>query len=137
MPQDWTNAIRVIRGAALNAQRHDPAGTGRTTVFDFAGIGGGNGAVWVGAVSLKPGAVVPPHHHGRHEVAIGLTAGRMELKWGAAFEHSAELGPGDFAYFTPGVPHQERNPSANERVDYFVIRSDNERLMTKISDTPA
>jgi uncharacterized RmlC-like cupin family protein len=136
MARDWTNAVRIVRGSALDAQRHDPAGTGRATVLDFAGIGGGNGAVWIGAVSLKPGGVVPPHHHGRHEVAIGLTSGRMELKWGDTFEHSAELGAGDYAYFAPGVPHQERNPSATERVDYFAIRSDNERLITKLSDTP-
>jgi uncharacterized RmlC-like cupin family protein len=65
----------------------------------------GHGAIWVGAVSLKPGGVIAPHHHGRHEVAIGITSGRMEVKWGGSFEHSTELGPGDFAYFTPGVPH--------------------------------
>lgn len=137
MAQDWKNAVKVVRGTALDAKRHDPAGIGRATVFDFAGTGGGNGAVWVGAVSLKPGGMVTPHHHGRHEVAIGLTSGRMELKWGDAFEHSAELSPGDFAYFAPGVPHQERNPSTTERVDFMVVRSDNERIAVKISDTPA
>jgi len=137
MAQDWTNGVKVVRGAALDAKRHDPVAPDRATIFEFAGTGGGNGAVWMGAVSLKPGGVIPPHHHGRHEIAIGITSGRMDVKWGKSFEHSAELAPGDFAYFTPGVPHQERNPSADTRVDFMVVRSDSERIAVKLSDTTA
>jgi uncharacterized RmlC-like cupin family protein len=127
---DWKTAVRVVRGRDLDAQRHAPEG-GRATVFDFASVG----ATWIGAVSMKPSGFVAPHHHGRHEVAIVLTRGNMEIRWGNAMEFAALLGPGDGAYFAPGVPHQERNPSVAEPVDFLAIRTDNERIAVPLPET--
>ena len=41
-------------------------------------------------------------------------------------------GPGDFVYFAPFVPHQERNLSAADTVDFVAARSDNERIAVKL-----
>jgi uncharacterized RmlC-like cupin family protein len=131
---DWKSAVRVMRGRDLDAIRHAPGG-GRATMFDFAGIGGGKGRTWIGAVSMAPGGVVPPHHHGRHEVAIAITRGTMEIRWGAAMEFAALLEAGDGAYFAPHVPHQERNPSESEPVDFLAFRSDNERIAVSLPET--
>jgi uncharacterized RmlC-like cupin family protein len=43
---------------------------------------------------------------------------------------------GDFVYFTPYVPHQERNPSDSEPVDLLVVRSDNERIAVTLDVVP-
>lgn len=38
--------------------------------------------------------------------------------------------------FTPYVPHQERNLSDGETVDFVVVRSDDEQIVVKLDATP-
>ena len=111
-----------------------PSGTGRATAFDFSGAGGQQ--TWIGAVTLQPKAKTGAHHHGRHEVAIYVVKGRSEIRWGERLEFAAEVGPGDFVYFAPYVPHQEENFSSTESVDFVVVRSDNEKIVVKIDVVP-
>src|SRR5262249_19647374 len=66
----WKSAVRVVRGESLE-QALARAG-GRATAIDFAGIGGTK--TWIGTVKMPAGAVTGAHHHGRHEVAIYITA---------------------------------------------------------------
>jgi uncharacterized RmlC-like cupin family protein len=113
---------------------HEPAGAGRATAFDFSGTGGRQ--TWIGAVTLHPQAKTGAHHHGRHEVAIYVVKGRSEIRWGEQLEFAAEVGPGDFVYFAPYVPHQEENLSANDTAEFVVVRSDNERIVVKLNTTP-
>ncbi len=127
---DWRNAVTVRRAAALAAER---AATGRTTVFDFGGIGGGN-QTWIGSVHVAPGSNTGPHTHGRHEVAIYVVKGRSEIRWGAALEYAIEIAPGDAVYFAPGVPHQERSLESTDMVEYLVVRSDNEKIANTLPD---
>ena len=124
----WKDAVRVVRGAALqDAMR---AGNGRATAFDFTGEGGTK--TWIGTVTMKPGACTGGHHHGRHEAMIYVVRGSVEISWGDALEHSCVVGPGDFIYFTPNVPHQERNLSAADTAEFVVVRSDNERIVVAL-----
>jgi uncharacterized RmlC-like cupin family protein len=131
----------VVRAAALAAQRA-PDGLGRVTAFDFAGEGEsqrsaqGGARIWIGTVVQPPGANTGPHHHGRHEVALYVVAGRTELRWGERLEFAAELGPGDFAYFAPFVPHQERNLDAERTMTFLVVRSDNEKIAVPLDTVP-
>ena len=46
-----------------------------------------------------------------------------------------DIGPGDVVYFTPYVPHQERNLDAVEAVEVLVVRSDNERIAIALDTT--
>jgi uncharacterized RmlC-like cupin family protein len=119
---DWRDAVRVARPAL--------DGTGRATAFEFSGQGGH--ATWIGAVSLRPGARTGAHHHGRHEVAVYVVRGRGQVRWGDGLEFAAEIGPGDFVYFAPFVPHQELNHDAGSALDFVVVRSDGERIVVNL-----
>jgi uncharacterized RmlC-like cupin family protein len=111
-----------------------PSGTGRATVFDFAGTG--SQQTWIGRVTLKPGAKTGAHHHGRHEVAVYVITGCTEIRWGDRLEYATEVTAGDFVYFAPQVPHQELNLSASEAVEFLVVRSDNEKIAFHLDVMP-
>jgi uncharacterized RmlC-like cupin family protein len=125
-PMKWrTDGVTVVRAAAM-------LGKGRATAFDFAGSGGRE--TWIGTVTMQPNAKTGAHHHGRHEVAIYVVKGRSQIRWGERLEYAAEVGPGDFVYFAPYVPHQELNLDAKETVDFVVVRSDNGGIVVKLDD---
>ncbi|MEK9971145.1 MAG: cupin domain-containing protein [Ferrovibrio sp.] len=128
---DWRHAVTIRRSDALAAER--AAQGGRTTVFDFAGIGSSD-KTWIGSVTVAPGSNTGPHNHGRHEVMIYVVTGRSEIRWGASLEFAAEIGPGDAVYFAPFVPHQERSLESSATVEYLVVRSDNEKIANPLPD---
>lgn len=127
---DWRTAVKVRRAKALADER---AMQGRTTVFDFDGTGGGN-QTWIGSVQVAPGSNTGPHNHGRHEVMIYVVTGRSEIRWGERLEYATEIEPGDAVYFAPGVPHQERSLESAAMVEYLVVRSDGEKIATRLAD---
>jgi uncharacterized RmlC-like cupin family protein len=129
-----TKGVAVVRAASLDQAMRGPSGNGRATAFDFSGAGGRR--TWIGTVTLPPQAETGAHHHGRHEVAIYVVKGRSEIRWGERLEFAAEVGPGDLVYFAPFVPHQERNISTRESVDFIVVRSDNERIVVNLDTVP-
>jgi uncharacterized RmlC-like cupin family protein len=131
---NWRNGVTIVRAQSLASAQRGPAGNGRATAFDFAGTEGRQ--TWIGVVTLAPNGKTGTHHHGRHEVAIYVVRGHSEIRWGERLEFAADVGPGDFAYFAPHVPHQERNPSASEPVDFVVVRSDNERIVVPLDTAP-
>ena len=130
----WRTGVTVVRAAAQEAARLGPGGTGRATVVDYAGTGGQR--TWIGTVTLQPKATTGAHHHGRHEVTIYVVKGRSEIRWGERLEFAAQVGPGDFVYFAPYVPHQELNLDADKTVDFVVVRSDNEKIAVPLDDRP-
>jgi uncharacterized RmlC-like cupin family protein len=131
---DWRNGVRIVRGAAVETEMRDPAGIGRATAAQFSG--GGTGNVWIGTVTLAPATSTGAHHHAHHEVLIQVMRGTAEIRWGARLEFASTIEKGDFAYFAPQVPHQERNPSAAEPVDFLVVRTDAARLAVKLDADP-
>jgi len=130
----WRDGVKVVRTVSLDTALREASGTGRATAFDFAGSGGRQ--TWIGRVSLNPNAKTGTHHHGRHEVAVYVIHGRTQIRWGDRLEFVAEVGAGDFVYFSPYVPHQELNLSARETVEFLVVRSDNERIAVKLDAEP-
>ena len=129
-----TGGVTVVRAGSLQAKL-GPTGAGRVTVFDFAGTGGQQ--TWIGTAILPPAANTGPHHHGRHEVAIYVVKGRSQIRWGDSLEFAAEIGPGDFAYFAPFVPHQEVNLDATGLLTFLVVRSDNAGTIVNLDVVPA
>src|SRR5579871_6904878 len=114
---DWRNdGVRVVRAATMTGKM-------RATAFDFAGTGGSK--IWMGTVTIQPNGRTGAHHHGTHEVAVYINKGRSQIRWGESLEFTTEVGPGDFVYFAPNVPHQELNPDPQESVEFVVVRSDN------------
>jgi uncharacterized RmlC-like cupin family protein len=129
-----TDGVKVVRADTLNRVMFGPSGTGRATAFDFTGTGGRE--TWIGTVALQPHAKTGAHHHGRHEVAVYVVKGRGQIRWGGRLEFAAEVSLGDFVYFAPYVPHQELNLEANERLEFVVVRSDNERIVVNLDIVP-
>jgi uncharacterized RmlC-like cupin family protein len=127
--------VKVVRGASLKASASAAGALTRATAFDFTGSGGRQS--WVGTAAYRPGAATGAHHHGRHEVGVYVVRGRGEIRWGEHLEFAAEIGPGDFIYFAPFVPHQERNIDASEALEFVVVRSDNERIAVDLDIAPA
>ena len=121
--------MRIVRAGEVEAAKQDASNRGRATIFDFAGAG--DGRTWIGAVRLAPGAITGGHHHGPTEVALYVVQGEVEVRWGEGLPHSADLSAGDFAYFTPFVPHQEHNRS-DRPVELVVVRSDGERIVVPV-----
>lgn len=119
--RDWRNdGVRVVRAAAQQLAR--ASGRGRATAFDFTGDGGSK--IWIGTVTLEPNGRTGAHHHDTHEVAVYVSGGRSQIRWGERLEFTTEVGPGDFVYFAPRVPHQEINLAPDQPVDFVVVRSD-------------
>jgi uncharacterized RmlC-like cupin family protein len=132
--KDWrSEGVRIVRAAALQGAL-GPSGLGRATVFDFAAPGG---KTWIGSIVLPAGAVTGLHHHGHHEIAVLVAAGRSEIRWGERLEFAAEIGPGDWAYFPPFVPHQELNLSDSETLHFVVVRNDSERIVVALDGAVA
>lgn len=132
--RDWrTDGVKVVRAAAQQEARG--AGLGRATAFDFVGTCGAK--TWMGTVTLPPKGRTGAHHHGPHEVALYVAKGRSRIRWGETLEYAADVGPGDFVYFAPGVPHQELNPDPDEPVDFVVVRSDNAAIRVDLDLEPA
>jgi uncharacterized RmlC-like cupin family protein len=129
-----SDGVTVVRAQALNRATRGPSGSGRATAVDFTGSGGR--ATWIGTVTLPPKANTGAHHHGRHEVAVYVVKGRSQIRWGERLEFAAEVGPGDFVYFAPHVPHQEVNLDASETLDFVVVRSDDERIVVNLDVVP-
>ncbi len=123
--RDWRNdGVRVVRAAAQRLAL--ASGRGRATAFDFAGTGGSK--IWMGTVTMQPNGRTGAHHHDTHEVALYVNKGRSQIRWGEHLEYVTEVGPGDFVYFAPGVPHEELNPDPSEVVEFVVVRSDNSAI---------
>ena len=126
---NWRNdGVKVVRAAATSDQ-------GRATAFDFTGSGGSK--IWMGTVTLPPKGRTGAHHHGTHEVAVYVSKGRSQIRWGEQLEFTTEVGPGDFVYFAPNVPHQEINLDPGQPVDFVVVRSDNSGIRVDLDIEPS
>jgi uncharacterized RmlC-like cupin family protein len=124
--RDWEAGVRVTRGADLAETLAGPAGGGATAI-EFAGTGGAK--TWIGRVAMAPGSRTGAHRHGRHEAALFILSGAGRILWGDGLEFAADVGPGDFVYFAPYVPHEEINLDPVAPLQFVVIRSDGERII--------
>lgn len=91
--------------------------------------------LWMGFVTMKPGAQSGAHHHGHCESAIYIISGRARFLWGQRLEHLSEAGPGDFIFVPPRLIHREINPSDSEPVEMIVARDSAEGVVVNV-DVP-
>jgi uncharacterized RmlC-like cupin family protein len=127
---DWQGEdIKVMRPASIGEPWSGSSDFVRAGVFEFSG--GGGHQPWLGTAALAPHASTGPHHHGRHEVAVYVSRGHGEIRWGRQLERSAEIRAGDFVYFPPYVPHQEVNLSRGA-LEFVVVRSDSEPIFVPL-----
>jgi uncharacterized RmlC-like cupin family protein len=92
----------------------------------------GSSNLWVGRVTLEPGARSGAHHHGDSESVICVLAGRIRLRFGDQLEESIDAGPGDYVYVPPQIVHQEINLSDSEGVNSIVVRDSQENVVVNV-----
>ena len=122
--------LRVVRAGELSPQTSQTPGMRRLAAIAADTVGSRN--LWVGRVTLDPGARSGAHHHGDCESVVCLTAGRITFRFGGRLEESIEAGPGDFIYVPPHLVHQEINLSESEPVDSIVVRDSQENVVVNV-----
>jgi uncharacterized RmlC-like cupin family protein len=126
-----TKSLRVVRpherdkGTAQTPGMQREAGVAASTV--------GAEKIWVGHVTMAPGAKSGAHHHGPVESSIYVISGRARFRFGDKLEHEVEAGPGDFVYVPPQVVHQEINADANALVVMIVARDGQENVVVNVA----
>lgn len=100
---------------------------------------GGAGAKYSGAISaatvgarglcmefavIPPGARAGAHLHRDHESAAYVIEGELILWFGDGLRERIAIGPGDFLYIPPGVPHLPMNRSQHHPFVAIRARTD-------------
>lgn len=125
-----TRTLRVIRpserdrGTAQTPGMQREAGVAATTV--------GAEKLWVGHVTMAPGAKSGAHHHGPVESAIYLISGRARFRYGERLENVIEAGPGDFIFVPPDAVHQEINADDSAPIEMIVSRNGQESIVVNV-----
>ena len=84
----------------------------------------GSKGLWMGLVTIPPGARAKAHFHEHYETAIYVVQGRGELWSGDRLQHRTTFEAGDFIYIAAGVPHVPFNPSETEPIVTLISRTD-------------
>ncbi len=122
--------VRVVRpqerdkGTAQTPGMQREAGVAASTV--------GAEKIWVGHVTMAPGAKSGAHHHGPVESSIYIISGRARFRFGAKLEQSVDAGPGDFVYVPPQAVHQEINLDPNAPIEMIVARDGQENVVVNV-----
>ena len=122
--------LRVVRqherdrGTAQTPGMQREAGVAASTV--------GAQKLWVGYVTMAPGAKSGAHHHGPVESSIYIISGRARFRFGPKLEHTAEAGPGDFIYVPPEAVHQEINVDPSAPIEMIVARDGQENVVVNV-----
>lgn len=85
----------------------------------------GSQGLWMGRATGPPGMDSGPHHHGVAETGGYVLSGHCRVYFGDGYGQFFDMGPGDFAYVPPYVPHIERNLSSTEPVEFVTARFPN------------
>jgi uncharacterized RmlC-like cupin family protein len=65
----------------------------------------GSKVIFLGAVTLPPGARTRAHVHERHETALYVVSGEIEIWTGDQLQYREMAGPGDYIYIPANVLH--------------------------------
>ncbi len=122
--------LRVVRpqerdrSTAQTPGMQREAGVAATTV--------GAEQIWVGHVTMAPGATSGVHHHGPVESAIYIISGRARFRFGPKLEQTIEAGPGDFVFVPPEAVHQEQNADPDAPIEMIVSRNGQENIVVSV-----
>ena len=76
----------------------------------------GSQVIWLGLMTLPPGARTKAHVHEHHETALYMMSGDvLELWTGDDLEHCDSVRPGDYIYIPANVLHVAVNRGADAR----------------------
>lgn len=125
--------LRVVRPHERDAATAQTPGMAREAGIAASTVGARK--LWVGYVTMAPGAKSGVHHHGPLESAIYVIRGRARMRFGAQLEQTLDAGPGDFIFVPPEAIHQEINLSDAEPVEMIVARDGQENIVVNVEDT--
>ncbi len=112
-------AVRVLRPLEAEESKQGP--------LHKRGISAetcGARAIWLGLITVPPGARSKAHLHEGHETALYVLQGEGEMWYGDQLQHHLTCTAGDFCYIPAGVPHVVANPSRTEPVMALAARTD-------------
>jgi uncharacterized RmlC-like cupin family protein len=107
--------IKVVRAKELDPNTNQTDNLPRRTGVDAPNL-------WMGKVTGAPKGDSGAHHHGDAETAGYILSGHTRILYGEGFRQYVDLGPGDFIYVPPYVPHIERNLT-DEPVVFITARN--------------
>lgn len=81
-------------------------------------------ALWMGLITIPPGARANAHMHEGHETALYIIQGQGEMWYGENLEQHMTFQAGDFIYIPAGVPHLPANTSQSEPALALGARTD-------------
>lgn len=81
-------------------------------------------AIWMGLITIPPGARAKAHMHEAHETALYVLQGEGEMWYGDELEQHLTFEAGDFIYIPAGVPHLPANTSQTDPVLALGSRTD-------------
>ena len=84
----------------------------------------GSGRLWMGMITIPPGARANAHFHADHDTAMYVLEGHAEMWYGDGLQHHLECSAGDFLYIPAGVPHVAANASDTDRCVAIAARTD-------------
>lgn len=106
-------AVHIPPAARAGA---DPTpGMVRERAFEIDGM-------WAGVARTAAGAASGWHHHGEHDSAIYVVAGRLRMESGPGGTEVIDAAAGDFIHVPAGAVHRESNPGDKES-SIVVVRS--------------
>lgn len=122
--------LRVVRAADLAPQTAQTSGMMRYPGVAASTVGAKN--LWLGYVTMAPGARSGAHHHGDCESAIYVIRGSARFRFGDQLADTFDVGPGDFVYVPPQIVHQEINASDDEGIEMIVARDSQENVVVNV-----
>ena len=122
--------VRVVRPGERDRSTAQTPGMQREAGVAASTVGAEK--IWVGYVTMAPGAKSGAHHHGSVESSIYIISGRARFRFGPKLEHTAEAGPGDFIYVPPEAVHQEINLDPETPIEMIVARDGQENVVVNV-----
>ena len=78
-------------------------------------------------VRLPPGARATPHMHERHETAVYVLRGEVQIWYGDQLEHYAIVRAGEFRHISARLPYQPFNAGYSEALAVLAYTNTNEQ----------
>ena len=106
---DVASTCRVIRSADQYQGKQGPSYAGGISADSV-----GSRAIWLGMVTMPPGARTKAHLHEGHETAFYVLSGECDLWYGEELQERDVARAGDYIYIPAGISHVAVNRSQTE-----------------------
>ncbi len=114
-----TRACRVVRPGDAYVGKQGPS-----YAAGVSAESAGSQGLWLGQITIAPGARTKAHFHEQHETAILMLTGEVDVWSGPdlAVHHATRAG--DYVYIPAGVAHVAANRSQTEPATAIIARTD-------------